>query len=302
MAHRPIETYDLMVFSTVARCGSLGAAAADLGLATPSVSARIAALERRLGTPLLARGARGSTATPAGERLLDYAHRCLDLLDEARLSVPAESTERLVLAAPASIGAAVFPAAVTALAGVPVTVHCRVAHSGEVVGRIEDGSVHAGFLVAKTPLRALRSRRLERTPLVAVCRPEHPLAGRRRLAVRDLTTTPVSVYRWGAEAQPLAALFADDRRGPDHPVHTFGLPSAAVALAARHGHVAVVPRWAAGAQLRAGTLVRLPLGLSGWALDLRFVYTADTAPRAGVHALREALPAIRAALAEQEAG
>jgi DNA-binding transcriptional LysR family regulator len=60
---------DLAAFARVAAAGGISAAAAQLGVAKSSLSARIAALERRVGTPLLLRSRAGVRPTPAGERL-----------------------------------------------------------------------------------------------------------------------------------------------------------------------------------------------------------------------------------------
>ena len=56
----------LLIFGTVARCGSLAAAARELGWTQPAVSQHIRALERELHLPLIIRGARGTTLTQAG--------------------------------------------------------------------------------------------------------------------------------------------------------------------------------------------------------------------------------------------
>ncbi|MFI6504830.1 LysR family transcriptional regulator [Nonomuraea typhae] len=290
-----IETMDLVVFTTVVRAGSLGAAATELRLSMPSVSARIAAMERKLGTTLFVRSARGSATTPAGERLNDYAQRCLDLLDEAAIAVATHETQRLVLAAPASLGDIVFPAALRAVAGRPIAVHCRVAHSGEVVGRLGDGTVHAGFVMPKVPLRAFRSEPISQSALVAVCRPDHPLAERRRLRIEHLGRTGVVVYRWGRDAQELAASLEHPERGLDAPIHTTGLPSTAIRLAVDAGFVAVIPRFVAARSIRDGETVLLPLRFGGWRVDVQFVYASATADRLGVRTLLDNLPAIRAA-------
>jgi DNA-binding transcriptional LysR family regulator len=60
---------DLAILSRVLAAGSLSAAAAQLGVAKSSVSARITALEREVGVPLLIRARSGMRPTPAGERL-----------------------------------------------------------------------------------------------------------------------------------------------------------------------------------------------------------------------------------------
>lgn len=64
MARPDLETLALLV--QVAQEGSIGRVAARSGLSQPSVSRRLAALERGLGVRLLARSTRGSDLTPEG--------------------------------------------------------------------------------------------------------------------------------------------------------------------------------------------------------------------------------------------
>src|SRR4051794_20907062 len=80
---------DLRVLLAACRTGSFGRAAEQLRLSQPSVSERIAGLERRLGAALFERTRRGVRLTDAGERLVPYAERCLALLDEAETVVRA---------------------------------------------------------------------------------------------------------------------------------------------------------------------------------------------------------------------
>lgn len=63
----------LLLFRSVARAGSLSAAARDLATTQPAVSQQLRLLEREVGLALLLRGPRGITLTEAGERLLVQA-------------------------------------------------------------------------------------------------------------------------------------------------------------------------------------------------------------------------------------
>ena len=58
---------DLNLFTLVARHRNLAAAARDLGVTPPSISKRLAQLERRLGVRLLNRTTRRVSLTPEGE-------------------------------------------------------------------------------------------------------------------------------------------------------------------------------------------------------------------------------------------
>ena len=67
---RRFRLRDLHVFSAVAHAGSMGKAAAELGVTQPAVSKAIADLEAAVGRPLLDRGRHGVAPTPYGEAVL----------------------------------------------------------------------------------------------------------------------------------------------------------------------------------------------------------------------------------------
>ncbi len=66
---------ELKVFLSVAESGSLSRAARQLEVSQPTLSRRIAALERTLGVRLFRRTSRGLKATPAAERILSNVRR-----------------------------------------------------------------------------------------------------------------------------------------------------------------------------------------------------------------------------------
>jgi LysR family transcriptional regulator, transcriptional activator of nhaA len=68
-----LNYHHLLYFFTVAHEGSVARASKRLGLAQPTVSAQIHALESELGRKLLERSGRGLKVTPAGETVLRYA-------------------------------------------------------------------------------------------------------------------------------------------------------------------------------------------------------------------------------------
>ncbi len=72
----------LETFLWINRLGSFRAASQRLNAAQPSISARVAGLERELGVTLFERGSRGATPTSAGRDLLDYAERLISLQAE----------------------------------------------------------------------------------------------------------------------------------------------------------------------------------------------------------------------------
>jgi DNA-binding transcriptional LysR family regulator len=83
-------TFDLNVlrtFVTGVDLGSFARAADRLGRSTSAVSAQLKKLEEQVGMPVLRKEGRGMVATPAGESLLGYARRLLELNDEAATAV-----------------------------------------------------------------------------------------------------------------------------------------------------------------------------------------------------------------------
>jgi DNA-binding transcriptional LysR family regulator len=77
----------LLSFVVGVDMGSFAKAANRLGRSTSAVSAQLKKLEQQAGKPLLRKAGRGLCLTDAGETLLSYARRLLDLNDEAALSV-----------------------------------------------------------------------------------------------------------------------------------------------------------------------------------------------------------------------
>lgn len=73
----------LAAFREIVRAGGFHAAARRLGVAQPSISARLKELEALLGVALVERGARHLRLTPEGRELLDYAEKILALGREA---------------------------------------------------------------------------------------------------------------------------------------------------------------------------------------------------------------------------
>src|SRR6476620_508402 len=87
-----MELTDFRVFLAVAEAGSFSRAASELVLSQPSVSERIAGLERAVGAALFERTTRGARLTARGDQLVPYARRCVAIADDALEAVRAEAT------------------------------------------------------------------------------------------------------------------------------------------------------------------------------------------------------------------
>jgi LysR family transcriptional activator of mexEF-oprN operon len=83
---RNLDLNLLRVFVVVAETGSVTAAAANLYLTQPAISAAVRRLTEAVGAPLFARQGRGVTLTARGKQLLAHARPHLASLVAATLS------------------------------------------------------------------------------------------------------------------------------------------------------------------------------------------------------------------------
>src|SRR5829696_2073331 len=78
-----LDLHKVEIFVTVARLASFTRAADQLHMTQPTVSQQLALFEAQLGTALIERDTRRLRLTAAGEALLPYAEKLLDLAGEA---------------------------------------------------------------------------------------------------------------------------------------------------------------------------------------------------------------------------
>ncbi len=89
-----MDASDLRIFEAVARLGGINRAAAELHTVQSNVTTRLRLLEQELGARLFDRGRRGVALTAAGQRLLPYAHKLRDDIENARRAVVDDGVPR----------------------------------------------------------------------------------------------------------------------------------------------------------------------------------------------------------------
>jgi DNA-binding transcriptional LysR family regulator len=179
---------DLAVLVLVARTGSIGRAAEELRLSQPSVSRRMAALEKRLRVRLLHRSPRGTTLTPAGQLVVDWAAGLLDAADEFTRSVQAlrEKGSRAVRAAVSMTIAEHHAPGWVARLHPDTSVSLLVHNSTEVAELVEAGTAEVGFVESPTVRRSLGRRRVGWDELAIAVPPSHPWASGASLSPADV--------------------------------------------------------------------------------------------------------------------
>jgi DNA-binding transcriptional LysR family regulator len=144
----------LRVFLAVYRAGSFTGAAADLGIAQPSVSGQIASLERKLGYQLFDRTSTGARPTDRARDLAERVSGAVDQLVAATDDAVARDSlgERtVVVAGPAEFLSEVVLPHLVALLPAQVRLRARFGGADDLVEALASGAVD--ILVSTVPVR-----------------------------------------------------------------------------------------------------------------------------------------------------
>jgi DNA-binding transcriptional LysR family regulator len=312
-------------FAAVARLGSVKAAARELAVSEPAVSAAVSALRRELGDDLYLRAGNAIVLTVGGERLASLATEICGLADRARVSL--EDTQpagvRLLRVAVTSavdehVAAALLTAFTDRTPGVEATVAVESpGRFGELLAR-RRADIALGPRPRGAEASGLIAVPFLRYQLIVVAGPEHRLAGRADLAPAELAVERWIVGPGGVErSTPAGDYFAHHRIAPPD-VRAFPSDAAALAAAAAGEGVMLALSHAALPSLQRRGLCRLdvrgtPVAARWYACTLaeehcltgatelrRFATSAEAtqamaSPRRGVPAAR-VRPAVHATL------
>jgi molybdate transport repressor ModE-like protein len=271
----------LSVFKNVVEAGGFNAAAAELGIAQPSVCAHVKALESQLGQPLFHRhrGARPKL-TKAGEALYGFALDMLRKSEEASAAlahIRTTEAREITIAVHRDLAASFLPAPLSAFTRKhgATRVVTRIGTIEDVLGLLRDEAADLGVLLSAGPLAGVQSQLLRREPLWLVAAPEHPLACRKAIAPAAVAKYPfVTGLRHSRYHHMIDA--ALKRMG----VTSYGIvmelqESAAVKEVVGQGAgIACLTRCAVAKEIEAGRLMRLDVDAPGQTVDLRCVYRA----------------------------
>ncbi|NWG73697.1 MAG: LysR family transcriptional regulator [Rubrivivax sp.] len=197
-----MDLRQLRYFLAVADAGQLTAAAAVVGIQQPPLSQQISALERQLGLRLFDRHAKGVTLTEGGRLVAAEARRLLDDFEAMRSRVDAVARGQrgvLQVAFTSSAAAHAFtPQALRACRQRYPAIEWVVSESNaaEITEGVASGRLHCGFLRAPVAWpEGVLMRTLLREPMAAAIPLDHPLAGRRTVALADLHGQPLILVR-----------------------------------------------------------------------------------------------------------
>ncbi|OIV37208.1 hypothetical protein BIV57_12300 [Mangrovactinospora gilvigrisea] len=296
-----MELRQLEYFVAVAEERHFTRAAARLHIAQSGLSAAVRTLERELGAELFARTTRRVELTDAGRALLGEARRTLASAEAAREAVAAVTgllSGTLTVGAEQCMGT-LDPVSLLAdfrTRHPGVAVQLEQAGTGRLAAEVRAGRMDVAFVASDaatgTQLDGLALHPLAESPMVLLCRPDHPLAAAERPVPCERLAGGVFVDLhpdWGSRRVAEAAFAAAGV--PRRVAMEVNDVHALVVLVGRGLGAAVVPRPVADKEVaRELGLRAVPLeGAPVWRVSV-----ATAAPRtAGSAAGRALLAAIR---------
>jgi len=194
---RRLKLRDLNVLMTVARCGTMGKAAAQLSVSQPAISKAVSDMERTLGVPLLDRSPQGVKPTIYASALLDHGMIAFDELQQAIKQI-----ECLV---DPTVGEVRIGCSVVLAEGFVATVINRFSEryprvtfqllaqeSGLIYRALEERNVDLAILVMFKPVANARltAEILYDEPHVIAASAKNPWSKRRRIRLAELVNEP----------------------------------------------------------------------------------------------------------------
>ena len=256
-----LDLYRLAVFDTLVNEGTMSRAGDRLYITQPAISAHIKALESELGVPLFDRVGRNSVVNYAGQVLYEKTERLFSVavqLKAAMEELRGISMGRLSLGV-SNLWEYHLPGAISMFKrDYPhVDLSVAVANSNRIERLALDRSIDIGFIGCLTSRSELVSEQLAVDELIAVCGPNHALAG----------LASVSSGKLAGEAFVVRERGSATRAATDDSLHRLGLEGynateigsqEAIKQVVMSGWgIGIVSRHGSEAEIRSGLLVSL---------------------------------------------
>ncbi len=181
----------LRSFLAVAEHRTITRAARALGLTQPALTRRLQLLEEDIGASLFERSRRGMSLTDAGRLVADEARALVSRYASMQEQVRARSsleTGVVRIGGGATAVSFLVPQAIARFQKQypGVRFHVREEGSREVEADVRDERIELGIVTLPVHSREFEVVPLRRDRIVLVAAPDHPLARRRRVDVKDL--------------------------------------------------------------------------------------------------------------------
>lgn len=274
----------LELLLAVARLGSLGRAAAELGISQPAASARMRSMEQQIGVALLERSSRGSRPTPAGALVNEWARQVVEAaqaLDAGIGALREERDGRLRVVASLTVAEYLMPGWLLALHGLrPGTaVTLRTANSQAVAEQVLSGEADLGFVEGVRAPSGLNGVPVAADHLVVVVAPGHRWARRRApVAPEELAATPLVLREEGSGTREVLDRALAPYGGPAAPLLELASTTALKAAAVSGAGPVALSALAVADELAGRRLVAVPVAGLDLGRPLRAVWRQGGMP------------------------
>jgi DNA-binding transcriptional LysR family regulator len=256
-----ITLKQLRALDATLRTGTISAAAQELSVTPPAVTMQMRLLEEAAGLPLVERTKSGLRPTDAGRIVLDAAHRC-----EAALEACGESLQALKGAGGGRVAVGVVstakyfaPRALAAFARAHPEVEMRlsVGNRSETIEALRNYELDFAVMGRPPDGFAVERAVVGDHPHIIVAPPDHPMAGRRNIAIKDLVNETFLLREEGSGTRLLMQrLFAEVGLDPNVGMEIGSNETIKQAVIAGLG-VALLSAHTVASELRDGRLAQL---------------------------------------------
>ncbi|MGA9529473.1 MAG: LysR family transcriptional regulator [Terriglobales bacterium] len=269
----------LEIFLEVARLSSFSRAAEKRFRTQPAVSSQIRSLEEEIGARLLDRSGGRVSLTAAGKLFFKYAEETI----ERRKIIFADiaDTERvprgeIVVGANEGTCLHILPEVFAQFKRdyPSVSVSIKRSDYAKILESILENAVDFGVVSLPVTDNRLDAQLIHRDHLIAITAPNHPLAGRKKVAVAEIASYPLVVPRLGHTRDALNSLFYDHHVKPNFAMELDSSELLKRFVAAGVG-IGFIARSNIEEDIRAKALVALILDDVEIRRDLALVYRKD---------------------------
>ncbi|WP_069466651.1 LysR family transcriptional regulator, partial [Actinacidiphila rubida] len=265
LAHRVPDLGAMELLLAVARLGSLGRAARELGISQPAASGRLRALETQLGVALVRRSPSGSRLTDEGALVSVWARRVVEAaeaFDVGARALRGRRDSRLRVAASMTVAEYLMPGWLIALHGrrPGTAVSLAAGNSTAVAQQVLEGEADLGFVEGLDVPTGLDSAVIGHDRLLVVTAAHHPWARRRLpLPAAELAATPLILRESGSGTRQVLDAALAPHSGPAAPLLELSSTTAVKAATVSGAGPAVLSELAVEEELGTGRLAAVPL-------------------------------------------
>jgi LysR family transcriptional regulator, low CO2-responsive transcriptional regulator len=275
-----LDLAQLEIFLCIAEEKSFSRAAEKMLRTQPALSIAIKRLEEELGEPLFDRSSKSGTLTEAGRILLSYAQRMINMRDEAKEAISelrGMFRGRLTIGANESTSLYLLPKLLLEYRRRHPQIKIEVFRniSEKIPSEVLERNLDFGFLSYDPMHPSLQSIEVHRDELVLVVPPNHHLAGRKQVAVKDLGNEQFVAHNVKTPSRTRIFDFFAHHRTPLNICIELATLETIKEFVKLDVGLAILPRLAVEEEIKSGELIEVPIKGMKIEKTLRLVYRRE---------------------------